>query len=219
MLRLRHDHGFEAGDVAQIDVRAGWLTTAMEKLSAGEPLTSVRVNFSVALSCAAASIGGRLTHEELAPDWLADHDAELRDLARRVFLTHDWELTARTLDGVGASAADIPLRRLPSIYRRLRDTGMGETGFGLSDLRPALSHLHWRSDTPLGGGQLRMTFPCRVAIRQHDGRLLATEGREDGGSGHALDEQQRVVSDKFELVRGAAELPKAWRRPPTAAAS
>ena len=54
-LRLRDENGFEPGDVARIDVRAGWLTTSMEKLSAGEPLTGVRVNFSVALSVRAVN--------------------------------------------------------------------------------------------------------------------------------------------------------------------
>src|SRR4051794_1646188 len=83
VLRLQSDHGFEAGDVSRIDVRAGWLTTTMEKLGGGEPLTAVRVNFSVALSCAAALTARRLTHEELMPDWLAANEDSLRDLATR----------------------------------------------------------------------------------------------------------------------------------------
>src|SRR5438105_13462508 len=65
VLRLREENGIEPGDVARVDVRAGWLTTTMEKLAAGEPLTGVRVNFSVALSTAVGLTAGRLTHEEL----------------------------------------------------------------------------------------------------------------------------------------------------------
>src|SRR3954449_8092582 len=79
VLRLQAENGFEAGDGARIDVPAGWLTTTREKRGAGEPLNSVRVNFSVALSCAAALLAGRLTHEELAPEWLAERDDDLRD--------------------------------------------------------------------------------------------------------------------------------------------
>jgi 2-methylcitrate dehydratase PrpD len=219
VLRLQDEHGLEAGDVSQIDVRAGWLTTAMEKLSQGEPLTGVRVNFSVALSCAAALIGRRLTHEELAPDWLAEHDDDLRELASRVFLEHDWDMTEKTLDGIGASASELPLRRLPSIRRRLHETGMDEVGLGLHDLREAIRHIHWRAETPPGGGQPRLTFPCHVVIHLHSGNLLESGGHERGGCGRPVDEQQQVVSDKFALVRDAAEMPKAWRRRPSRAAS
>src|SRR3954447_11729727 len=112
VLRLRAENNVEIGDVTRIDVRAGWLTTSMEKLAAGEPLTAVRVNFSVALSCAVALSAGRLTHDELAPDWLAERDDELRDLATRVFLEHDWDLTLKTISAAGGSASDVPLRRL-----------------------------------------------------------------------------------------------------------
>jgi 2-methylcitrate dehydratase PrpD len=224
VLRLQDENGFEAGDVARIDVRAGWLTTTMEKLGAGEPLTGVRVNFSVALSCAAALTAGRLTHEELTPDWLAANDDALRDIATRVFLEHDWELTAKTIAGVGGSASDLPLRRLPALRRRLHDTGMDEVGVGLGDMREAarrlgIRNLLGRGETPSGGGQLRMTFPCHVAIRLRSGGVLETDGREHGGSGAPLAEQQQVVADKFALAREAAEMPKAWRRRPTAAAS
>src|SRR3954454_20841787 len=219
VLRLQRDNVFEAGDVARIDVRAGWLTTTMEKLGAGEPLNSVRVNFSVALSCAAALLGGRLTHEELAPAWLAEREDDLRDLATRVFLEHDWQLTAKTINAAGGSASDLPLRRLPSIRRRMQDTGMDEIGLGFSDLREAARYLRKRGDTPTGGGQPRMTFPAHVSIRLRSGGVLETDGRERGGSGGALDEQQQVVAAKFELVREAAEMPKAWRRRPIPAAS
>src|SRR3954468_21701111 len=119
VLRLQSDNGFEPGDVARIDVRGGWLTTAMEKLAAGEPLTAVRVNFSVALSCAVALHAGRLTHEELAPNWLAERDDDLRDLATRVFLTHDWDLTMETMKAAGGSSSDVPLRKLPELRRRM----------------------------------------------------------------------------------------------------
>jgi 2-methylcitrate dehydratase PrpD len=223
VLRLQAENGFEAGDVARIDVRAGWLTTTMEKLGAGEPLTAVRVNFSVALSCAVALLGRRLTHEELAPEWLAERDDELRDLATRVFLEHDWELTAKTIEASGASVSDLPLRRLPAIRRRLHDTGMDEVGMGMSDLREAARHVGIRGITrrssATDAASIRMTFPCHVAIRLHSGGVLEADGRENGGSGSPLAEQEQVVGQKFALVRDAAELPKAWRRRVTAASS
>ncbi len=218
VLRLQDENGFDAADVARIDVRAGLLTVAMEKLAAGEPLTGVRVNFSVALSCAVALLGARLTHEELAPDWLAARDDALRELATRVYLEHDWDLTAQTLRGVGGSAADLPLSRLPEIRRRLRASGMDELGLGLGDLRKALPRLA-RARGADGDGSIRMTFPCHVAIRLRSGGVLETDGREHGGSGASLEDQEAVVGAKFDAVREAAEIPRAWRRRPTPAAS
>jgi hypothetical protein len=64
-----------------------------------------------------------------------------------------------------------------------------------------------------------MTFPCHVLIHLHNGNPLESGGREQGSSGQPLDEQQQVVSDKFALVRDAVEMPKAWRRRPSRAAS
>ena len=222
VLRLQSENGFEAGDVARVDVRAGWLTTAMEKLGTGEPLTPVRVNFSVALSCAAALLAGRLTHEELSPRWLAEREDDVRALATRVFLEHDWSLTAQTIQGVGGSASELPLRRLPAIRRRLQDTGMDEIGLGLADLRDVIRHLGAGGLRNLARGSAeapRMTFPCHVAIRLRSGGLLEAGGRERGGSGAPLEEQEQVVTEKFAIVREAAEMPKAWRRRPSAAAS
>jgi 2-methylcitrate dehydratase PrpD len=224
VLRLREQNGFEAGDVARVDVRAGWLTTAMEKLAAGEPLTAVRVNFSVALSTAVALTAGRLTHEELDGDWLAARDDELRDLATRVFLTHDWDLTMKTLQGVGATPSDVPLRRLPAIRRRLQETGMDEVGIGLADLRQAVRRIpslrgDTRGDTPPEGGQLRRTVPCHVTVQLRSGGILETDGRERGASGAPLAEQQQIVSQKFDAVQDSAEMPRAWRRRPIPAAS
>jgi 2-methylcitrate dehydratase PrpD len=220
VLRLREENGFEAGDVARIDVRAGWLTTAMEKLAAGEPLTAVRVNFSVALSTAVALTAGRLTHEELDGDWLATRDDELRELATRVFLTHDWDLTMKTLQGVGATASDIPLRKLPAIRKRMQQTGMDNVGLGFADLREAVARTRkLRGQTPTNGGQPRMTFPCHVAVQLRSGGVLETDGRERGASGAPLAEQQQVVSQKFDAVQDSAEMPRAWRRRPIPAAS
>jgi hypothetical protein len=124
----------------------------------------------------------------------------------------------KTLQGVGASASDIPLRRLPAIRKRMQETGMDEVGLGLSDLREAVKRMSGLRGQN-GGGQIRMTFPCHVTIRLRSGGILETEGRERGASGTPLAEQQQVVSEKFDAVREAADMPRAWRRRPTPAAS
>ena len=222
VLRLQDDNGFEPGDIARIDVRAGWLTTAMEKLSAGEPLTPVRVNFSVALSCAVALTAGRLTHEELTPAWLQQHDDDLRELGARVFVEHDWDMTAKTIAAAGGSASDVPLRRLPELRRRMRATGMDAIELTPADIREATRRLGLRGLLRRGESQpraIRMIFPCQVAIRLRSGGVLEVDGRERGGSGAPIAEQEQVVSDKFAAVRDAAEIPRAWRRRPQPAAA
>jgi hypothetical protein len=192
----------------------------MEKLAAGEPLAAVRVNFSVALSTALALTAGRLTHEELTDEFLTERGDELRELATRVFVTHDWDQTAKTLQGAGADLSDVPLRRLAGVRRRMQETGMDGFGIGLSDLREGarrmdrstIRTLFGRGQTRPDGGQLRMTFPCHVTVQLRSGGVLETDGRERGGSGASLEEQEQVVSAKFDTVRDTADMPRAWRR-------
>lgn len=229
VLRLREENDIELADIARVEVRAGWLTTAMEKLSAGEPLTGVRVNFSVALSTAVALTAGRLTHEELDDGWLADREDGLRDLATRVFVEHDWDLTMQTLRGAGTPVNDISLRRLTGLRRRLQETGMDEVGIGLGDLREIVKRADTRamrglirrssSDHRLTTDGLKMTFPCHVSIRLRSGGIVETAGRELGSCGAPLAEQQHVVSQKFDAVRESCEMPGAWRRRRTSPAA
>jgi hypothetical protein len=98
---------------------------------------------------------------------------------------------------------------------------MDEVGIGLADLRQALRRIpSLRGDTRSDGGQqIRMTFPCHVTVKLRSGGILETDGREHGAGGAPLAEQQQVVSQKFDAVQDSAEMPRAWRRRPTLAAS
>ena len=49
--------------------------------------------------------------------------------------------------------------------------------------------------------------------------VLETDGRERGGSGAPLEEQEQVVAEKFDAVRDVGGIPKAWRRRPQPAAT
>ena len=225
VLRLRDEHDLEAGDVAEVHVEGGYLTTGMEELAAGPDLTPVRVNFSVALSAAVALTAGRLTHAELAKDWLAEHESELRQLAGRVRLHHDWGLTLATIRGsadalpLAAATKDVPAGRWLSLPRRMKETGMDELSLGFSDLRELAARPEVRSavlagmrrsghdggTTGLGAldtGKLRMTFPARVRIGTRDGRSLEAEGREPGACGRPLAEQKAVVYAKSATLTG-----------------
>ena len=115
----------DAADVAEIEVDAGYLTVGMESLGARAGLTPSGVTFSAARSLAVALVAGRLTHEELEPEWLAAHREDIEALAGRVRLRHDWGMTLATLRGTveaGASVRDVRLGAWPRVLRRMRDS-------------------------------------------------------------------------------------------------
>jgi hypothetical protein len=197
----------------------------MEALGAGADLSPVRVNFSTALSIGTALVAGRLTHEELDPAWLRAHEDEIRALAARTTLRHDWELTVRTVRApidAGLGLGDVPLSAWPRVRRRMKDLHMDDLQPRLRDLRQLVPRLirGWRgvlgsrenverepgaATGPAGDavGLARldtaaplMTFPCNVTIRLRSGRLIELEGKETGGGGHPLDEQRAVVAEK-----------------------
>ncbi len=209
--------GVDAADVSSIDVDAAYLTCEMERLGAGRGVTPVRVNFSVALSVAAALLAGRFTHEELRPAWLAAHEAELRDLAARVHVRHDWSLTAETFAGTvdaGARLGSISRSAWRRVGRRARELNMGVTP-DLTELRELLADRDARramgrvlrralrgraSMAAIDTEAMRLRFPARLRIRLRSGRLVEIEGRERGACGAAIAEQQQVVAEKCRLV-------------------
>jgi hypothetical protein len=200
-------------DVSSVEVEAGVLTVAMEELAPQE-LTPVAVNFSAARSVAIALLAGTLTHEQLDPEWLTDHRAEVEELAARVHVRHDWELTVETLSGpveAGVSTADVGAKGWLRTARRMRELRMPDVIdgrelralLGRSDLRQKL----WRLVRAPGSGlealetdRMRMSFPCRLRIRLRSGRVLELEGDERGACGRPLDEQRRVVGEKCRRV-------------------
>lgn len=213
--------GVDAGEVASVEIDAGWLTCEMESLGSGPDLSPVRVNFSARLTTAIALIAGRLTPAELAPDWLAANEAEIRGLASRVSLRHDPAMTAKTLLGTleaGASPDDVALRDLLRIRRRLGDLNMDEANPGPALLRAVAFDRHLRRVlagstrarlSGRGGAAgigdldveaLRMTFPSRLHVHLRDGSVRLIEGSEPGSCGRPLDEQRAVVVEKLEVA-------------------
>src|SRR5439155_6476151 len=203
------------GEVRAIEIAAGYLTVAMESLGARAGPGPVGVTFSAARSVAIALLAGRLTHEELDPEWLHEHEQAIGDLARRTRIRHDWTLTLATLEGAsagGASLRDIPLGQWPAVLRRLRELRVDSPSSGdlralardptlIRRLRRALvGHRSEGGTAALDTGALRMTFPCHVALRLRNGRTVEVSGEERGACGHALSEQSDAVSQKCELV-------------------
>ncbi len=214
----------DAADVAEIEVDAGYLTVGMESLGARAGLTPIGVTFSAARSLAVALVAGRLTHEELEPEWLAAHREDIEALAGRVRLRHDWGMTLATLRGTveaGASVRDVRLGAWPRVLRRMRELGMDEASLSREDLRAlAASRDHRRElrrllSRPGGGGiaaidtgAMRLAFPCRLRVRLRSGGVREAEGAEPGGGGAPLTEQRAVVETKCTAVgAGAGSLP------------
>jgi 2-methylcitrate dehydratase PrpD len=204
----------DPADVAGIDVEAGVLTVAMEGLAPPGFATPAGVNFSTARSVAIALIAGTLTHEQLDPAWLAGRRGEIEELAGRVRVRHDWELSLETLRGpveAGASTADVGPTGWLRVARRLRELRMPAV-LGPAELRRLLSRAElrgelWRLARTRGGGldgldtdAMRMSFPCRLRIRLRSGRTLDLEGAQPGSCGRPLEEQRRVVEEKCRLV-------------------
>lgn len=99
-------HAIGAEDVLRVDVDAGLLTTAMERLlGASGPLTPVAVTFSVRLSLAVLLLAGELTARQLSGEWLREHEEAVRSLADRIHLHHDWRLTVETWNAMRRSLA------------------------------------------------------------------------------------------------------------------
>jgi hypothetical protein len=206
-----------ASDVREIEIAGGYLTAAMESLGARAGLVPIGVTFSARLSVAVALLAGRLTHEELDAAWLDEHSSALRELAGRIRLRHDWELTLATVEGAaagGASLGDVPLRAWGRALRRLRDLRMSDLALGTSDLSALarnpqlLRRLRGAAAGGSGSGgtaaldtsALRMTFPCRVTLRLRSGRTIKVAGEEPGACGHPVGEQSDVVARKCETV-------------------
>jgi hypothetical protein len=214
--------GVQAGEIARIDVAAGYLTVGMEHLGAAAGLTPVGVTFSTARSVAVAALAGRLTHEELAPAWLASHADEIEALASRVRVRHDWDHTLAGVRGVldaGASLGDVPARAWPRVLRRMRELGMTEGALSLRDLRElarrrdvrrelagALRGGHAAGIARLDTERLRMRFPCRLTIALRSGGTLGVDGEESGASARPLADQRAVLAEKCAVVGLSADL-------------
>jgi 2-methylcitrate dehydratase PrpD len=214
--------GVAAADVERVDVAAGYLTAAMERLGAAAGLTPVGVNFSTARSVAVAALAGRLTHEELSPAHLASHADAIEALASRVRVHHDWDLTMEGLRGVldaGASLGDVRLRAWPRVLRRVRELGMDEASLSLRDLRElagrrdlrrelagTLRRGHGDGIARLDTARLRMRFPCRLRIELRSGRVVDVDGRETGASARPVEDQRAVVEEKCAAAGLSADL-------------
>jgi 2-methylcitrate dehydratase PrpD len=209
-----------ADEVDRITVDASMLTCEMDKWSAeyagarNQLPTPVTINFSIAWNVAIAVLAGEVSPRQLRTDWLSANRDALADLAGRVELRHDWELTRASAEQFAgllpprALGRDAGLRTLRRGLTRVRSDHPSIVG-GLSDLRGVGAMLRGgRKGWGAAGGsrfwskgaldRFAMTFPARVTVSLRDGRQLT--GRADvprGGAGHVTEGPAAVSAAKL----------------------
>jgi len=207
-----------AGDVDHVVVEASLLTYEMDRMSrpyasasASTVPTPVTINFSVPWNVAVTLVAGELSPRQVSEDWLAAHADELRSVASRVRLHHDWSLTRQATEAFaslipfGRVAGEAGLRRLGTTMRRRRGGGGG----GGSELR-GLQRMFWpppdlttmRSRRPFWDPSsidaFAMTFPARVRVVATDGSARVVEcARPRGGAGHTVEGPEPISRAKL----------------------
>jgi hypothetical protein len=214
-----------ASEVDSVVVEASILTCEMDRMSrpyasvTGTSVpTPVTINFSVAWNVAVTLLAGELTPLQVSEGWLGAHADELRGVAQRVRLGHDWALTRLATESVaglvpfGRVTREAGLRRLGASVRRLRSGRGGSEGGGgggAGELR-GLHQMVWpppdlttlRSGRPFWDPSaveaFAMTFPARVHVVAKDGsERTAMCAVPKGGAGHTVEGPEPVSRAKL----------------------
>jgi 2-methylcitrate dehydratase PrpD len=183
-------------EVRRVRVEANLLTVEMDNLSSEhvrprDALSPINVNFSIPFNVGIAIVAGAHDGRTLTPEFLAEHDARIRAIARKTELVHDWPLSfevVRAFDGVlgksGVLAGLGPAQYLAVLdgYRRQMG-GRKKTSLRLGALAKNLGSVAaWtrrarstrrRHAGPTGIGNVdftrfRMAFPVVVSLETTD---------------------------------------------------
>jgi len=215
-------------EVRRVEVDANLLTIEMDNLSSEHvsqtaSLSPINVNFSVPFNVAIAIAAGAHEGRTLAQSFLDGHEREIRELADKTTLQHDWSLSlevARAFEGVlGRSGvlATLGARDVLALVQGYRKQlgGRKKTGLGFGRLlkgspkfgdvlrqagrRRAVTA---RSDlSSVDFTRFKMTFPVRVTLETANReRYSARQDVPFGAPGQTA--QRETVHEK--LVR---ELP------------
>jgi 2-methylcitrate dehydratase PrpD len=202
-------------DVDHVVVDASLLTYEMDRMSrpyasvSGTAVpTPVTINFSVPWNVAVTIVAGELTPRQISEEWLAAHADEVRAVAARVRLNHDWALTRQAAEAFaslipfGRVAGEAGLRRLGSSVRH-RGGGRGSELRGLQRMfwpPPDLAAMRSRRPfwDPSSIDAFAMTFPARVRVVATDGSERVVEcARPRGGAGHTTEGPEPVSRTKL----------------------
>lgn len=175
MAEFAQDRGRPLGaqDVKSVRIEAGMLTAGMETMSGwyrNEHISPMNVNFSAALSCAITIIAGRLTPEELEPEFYISKESDILELASKVQIVSSPEMTAAMISPA-ESGSTFDLRE---ILKKPEDALEG---------------------VDFSGYQSR--FPARLTLTTEDGKEYSA--RQDiplGGAGRPAEETTELVQKK-----------------------
>lgn len=202
-----------AADIDRIVVEASLLTYEMDRMSrpyasvtSTDVPTPVTINFSVPWNVAVTLVAGELTPAQVSDDWLTANADELRRIAERVELEHDWSLTRLTTEAFaglipfGRVAGEAGLRRLGSSMRSRRGSpelrGLQKMFWPPPDLTTMRSRRPFWD--PASVDAFAMTFPARVRLVTKNGEERVAECTEPrGGAGNTVEGPEPVSRAKL----------------------
>jgi hypothetical protein len=203
-------------DIDNIEIRASLLTCEMNELSikyrTGQDIpTPINVTFSVELNVAIMILAGELSPRQVNSSWLEQNMTQIKNIAGKVSLKHDWSLTnsvmkafsklvppsqifsgngikgiLRTLDGnrrSGSSLIALPdLKTLPSLLKIMKRSHLISSGE------------FW---DPESIENFAMEFPAVVNIKlKTNGSLSHRVDNPSGGAGNKILPPSKVALTK-----------------------
>lgn len=152
-------------------------------------LTPVNANFDLSATLAIRLIAGKLTGDELQPEWLAHRALELRALQQKIHVQHDPVLTVKTISSARAIAAGkktlaaFKVSDLFKLARKYKEE-YGATLFSYREAIPwwkAAAKLPsvWKSEHDSIQGEtpsaIPLYFPNRVTLELGDGSIYTEQ--------------------------------------------
>jgi 2-methylcitrate dehydratase PrpD len=186
--------------VRSIDCRVTFLADGVDASERTRPpaaLTANEVNFAIPAAVAVTLLKGRLHPSDLTPQSLSQLEANVRLLASRTRVHHDWALSRRLLGSLdraldlGALVGDVGVGGLVRALRALRHEFPQAGALELQQLLPsapsALANLLGgkRREYDLGDHDLSgllLPIPAAFAISLEDGRVIEGEGDVPAGA-------------------------------------
>lgn len=169
-------------EIATTQLGRAVTTFAAEYAAAHDSIRPVNVNFDLRTTAAVMLHAGKLTTDELEPEWLARESAALVEWRRRIHARHDPNLTAKLIASgrsvsMGRHALrQLRLRDMPRLMRRFAEEYGARRPSAKEIGRFAVSLVRKRNGAGVaprvneGAQGTPLYFPNRVKVRFVDGR-------------------------------------------------